>query len=60
MVLKVLTKNIQRVGRQTREQKEIEEFAAKIAQQQDTGVINYGKEKSKSKRTLRKKTIKNF
>ena len=58
MVLKVLTKNIQRVGRQTREQKEIEEFPAKIAQQQDTGVINYGKEKSK--RTLRKETFKNI
>jgi hypothetical protein len=54
MVLKILTKNIQTVGRQKREQKEIEEFAAKIAQQQDTGVINYGKEKSK--RTLREKT----
>lgn len=60
MALKVLTKNIQLVGRQERNQKELEEFAAKIAQQQDTGVINYGKEKSKSKRTLRKKTIKNF
>lgn len=58
MVLKVLTQNIQKVGRQTREQKEIEEFAAKIAQQQDTGVINYGKEKNKG--TLRKETFKNI
>jgi len=58
MALKVLTKNVQLVGRQERNQKELEEFAAKIAQQQDTGVINYGKEKSK--RTLREKTIKNF
>ena len=58
MALKVLTKNIQTVGRQERNQKEIEEFAAKIAQQQDTGVINYGKEKSKG--TLRKETFKNI
>ena len=58
MVLKVLTLNIKKVGRQSREQKEIEEFAAKISEQQDTGVINYVKEKSKG--TLRKETFKNI
>lgn len=58
MALQVLTRNLQTVGRQERKQKELELFAAKIAWQQDTGAIYYGKEKSK--RTLRKKTFKNI
>jgi hypothetical protein len=58
MVLKVLTKKIQTVGRQKRKQKELELFAAQIAWQQDSGVITYAHKKEK--RTLRKKTFKDI